>query len=143
MTVTDSTIAGNSAFQGGGISNNFGGTMLMTDSTLASNTANQYGGAIDNVGNLTIISATIAYNVVAHGGIAGGIDVYAGTTALYDTIVVLNTVGTGASAPASDIVGSVVRHSSYNLIGSGGLTNKVNNNLVGVLRPRSRSQPGQ
>jgi fibronectin-binding autotransporter adhesin len=135
LTITDSTLASNSAFQGGAISNNFGGTMSIVDSTLANNTATQYGGAIDNVGTSTIISSTIAYNVVVSGGVAGGIDVYAGTTALYDTIVDLNTVGTGTNAASSDIVGSVVAASSYNLIGTGGLTNKVNNNLVGVTNP--------
>ncbi len=135
FTVTDSTIAGNSAFQGGGVSNNFGGTMTIVDSTLANNTATQYGGAIDEVGTLTLISDTIAYNVVVAGGIAGGIDAYAGTTALYDTIVVLNTVGTGSSVPASDIVGPVSTASAYNIIGTGGLTNGVNNNLVGVTKP--------
>ncbi len=71
--------------------------MTVTDSTLAGNTANQYGGAIDNVSTLTAVSDTIAYNVVAPGGSGGGIDAYAGTTTLYDTIVALNTVGTGTS----------------------------------------------
>ncbi len=135
VLISASTIAGNSAFQGGAISNNFAGVMTMSDSTLANNTATQYGGAIDNVGSLTIVSSTIAYNVVLTGGVAGGIDVYAGTTAVYDTIVDLNTVGTGTSAVASDIVGTVVAASSYNLVGTGGLTNKVNNNLAGVTDP--------
>ena len=135
LTLTDSTLAGNSAFQGGAISNNFDGVMTIVASTLANNTATQYGGAIDQVGTLTVISGTIAYNVAVVGGISGGIDAYSGTTALYDTIVVLNTIGTGTNAPASDIVGSVSAASSYNLVGTGGLTNKVNNNLVGVTNP--------
>ena len=135
MTVTDSTIADNSAFQGGGVSNNFGGTLTIVDSTLANNSANQYGGAIDNVGTLTIISGTIAYNIVSNGGTGAGIDVYAGTTALYDTIVDLNTIGTGTAAVADDITGSVSTASAYNMIGVGGLTNGVNNNLVGVTKP--------
>ncbi|MGP0066466.1 MAG: choice-of-anchor Q domain-containing protein [Isosphaeraceae bacterium] len=135
MTVTDSTIADNSAFQGGGVSNNYGGTLTIVDSTLANNSATQYGGAIDNVGTLTITSGTLAYNTVAAGGIGGGIDVYGGTAALYDSIVVLNTDGTGTSATADDINGSVSSSSSYNLIGVGGLTNGVNDNLVGVTKP--------
>ena len=80
MSVSDSTIANNSAFQGGAASNNFGGTMTIIDSTLADNTASQYGGAIDNVSTLTVVSDTIAYNVVTPGGSGGGIDAYAGTT---------------------------------------------------------------
>ncbi len=135
MTVTDSTVADNSAFQGGGVSNNFGGTLTIVDSTLAFNSANQYGGAIDNVGTLSIVSGTIAYNSVAKGGTGAGIDVYAGTGTLYDTIVALNTIGTGTTAPAADITGSVSSASAYNLIGVGNLTNGVNNNLVGVTNP--------
>ncbi len=65
MTVSSSTIANNTAFQGGAASNNFGGTMIVSDSTLAANTAQQYGGAIDSVNALTVVSSTIAYNVVA------------------------------------------------------------------------------
>ena len=135
MTVTDSTIADNSAFQGGGVSNNYGGTLTIVDSTLANNSANQYGGAIDNVGTLTTISSTIAYNTVTAGGIGAGIDAYGGTTILYDSIVVLNTNGTASTAPADDISGSVSSSSAYNMIGVGGLNNGVNGNLVGVTKP--------
>jgi hypothetical protein len=135
MTVSSSTIANNTAFQGGAASNNFGGTMAVTNSTLAFNTAQQYGGAVDNVGALTMVSSTIAYNVVAAGGTGGGIDVYAGTAALYDTIAALNTVGSGKSAVANDITGQLASISSYNLIGAGGLVNGVNHNIVGVTKP--------
>jgi fibronectin-binding autotransporter adhesin len=135
MTVTDSTIADNAAFQGGGVSNNYGGTMTIVDSTLAGNSANQYGGAIDNVGTLTIISGTIAYNTVEAGAQGAGIDAYDGTTTLYDTIAVLNTIGTGTSATADDITGAVASASAYNMVGAGGLTNGVNNNIVGATSP--------
>jgi hypothetical protein len=113
----------------------FGGTMSVSDSTLAANTAQQFGGAIDSVDQLTVVSSTIAYNVVTPGGSGAGIDVYAGTTALYDTIAALNTIGTGTSAASNDVTGQLASSSSFNLIGTGGLTNGVNHNLVGVQNP--------
>ncbi len=135
LSVSSSTVAHNMAFQGGAASNDFGGTMTISDSTLANNTAQQFGGAIDSVDTLTVVSSTIAYNVVTPGGSGAGIDVYAGTTALYDTIAVLNTIGTGTSSASNDITGQLAPSSSYNMIGTGGLANGVNNNLVGVLNP--------
>ena len=68
----------------------------------------------------------------------GGLDVYGGTATLDNTIVALNTAGTGSTASASDIAGTVSSASAYNLIGtggSGGLVNGVNGNQVGVANP--------
>jgi hypothetical protein len=138
VMVSSSTFTGNFAFLGGAIANNFAGTLTVTNSTLAGNTAVQYGGAIDSVGVLTIISSTIAYNSVQSGGVGGGLDAYAGSSALYDTIVALNTLGTGTGAQANDIAGTVATVSSFNLIGtggSGGLVNGTNGNQVGVAKP--------
>jgi hypothetical protein len=135
MLASDDLIANNTAFQGGGVSNNFGGTTTIGDSTLAFNTAQQYGGAIDSVSTLTVVSSTIAYNVVASGGSGGGVDIYAGTAALYDTIAALNTIGTGKTAADNDLTGQVAAASSFNLIGKGGLNNGVNSNIVGVTNP--------
>ena len=135
LSLSSSTVANNAAFQGGAASNNFGGTMVISDSTLAANTAQQFGGAIDSVDVLTVIASTIAYNVITPGGSGAGIDVYAGTTALYDTIAVLNTIGTGTSAVTNDVTGQLASVSSYNMIGAGGLVNGVNHNIVGTLTP--------
>src|SRR5262249_15056156 len=68
----------------------------------------------------------------------GGLDVIAGTATLDNTLVALNTNGTGTGAPASDIAGSVAAASAFNLIGTGGaggLTDGVNGNQVGVANP--------
>ncbi len=135
LNLLNSLAASNSAFQGGAVSNNFGGTATITDSTLANNTAQQYGGAIDNVSTLTLVSDTIAYNVVSPGGSGGGIDAYSGSTAMYDTIAELNTVGTGKTAVRNDISGGLATGSSYNMVGTGSLVNGVNNNIVGSLTP--------
>ncbi len=143
MTVTNSTIAGNSAlFAGGGINN--GGTLTVTNSTITGNSATLEtvfgytfvgGGGINNGGTLIVVSSTIAYNNVAVFGEGGGLD---GTAILDNTIVALNTIGSGTTTSASDIFGTVSSTSGYNLIGtggSGGLTNGTNHNQVGVANP--------
>jgi hypothetical protein len=97
------------------------------------------GGVYIGGGSLNAINSTIAENSVANGGTGGGVDVAAGATAsLYNTLVALNTEGTGGSAQADDIAGTVNSASAYNLIGtggSGGLANNVNGNQIGVVNP--------
>jgi len=138
MTVANSTIANNSTSgNGGGIDNI--GTVTITSSTLAANSAGS-GGGVYNSGTLTTVNATIAYNSAASYGDAGGLEVFSGTATLGNTIVALNTDGTGNRAPADDIDGTVSSSSAYNLIGtggSGGLTNVINpaHNQVGVANP--------
>ncbi len=138
LTVTNSTIADNTAaISAGGIGNE--GTLTVTNSTIADNTAANSAGGIGNVGKLTVTNSTIAYNEADFGG---GLAVIEGTATLYNTIVALNT-GSGNGAPADDIsvfdsFGTVSSASAYNLIGtggSGGLTNGVNGNQVGVADP--------
>jgi Dockerin type I domain len=92
-----------------------------------------------SAGRLTLVNVTVAYNAVAGGGSAGGLDIAAGATATLDnTLVALNTSGTGSGALASDITGAASPASSNDLIGiggSGGLVNGVNANEVGVANP--------
>ena len=60
-----------------------------------------------------------------------------GTAILDNTIVALNTSGTGSTRPATSPAPSS-SSSAYNLIGtggSGGLTNGANGNQVGVANP--------
>jgi predicted outer membrane repeat protein len=140
LNVTNCAIAGNSATSaGGGIDN--GGTLTVTNSTVAGNSAGNsvsspgYGGGIVNIGALTITNSTITGNSVSAFGFGGGIW-SGGTASLDNSIDVLNSLGTGSSAQSSDIYGSV--SGAYNLIGtggSGGLTNGVNGNQVGVANP--------
>jgi hypothetical protein len=85
-----------------------------------------------------MVNVTVSSNSVASGGTGGALDVTAGTVTLDNTIVALNTDGTGSGAVADDIAGTVDPSSAYNLIGtggSGGLSNGDNGNLVGVANP--------
>ena len=140
LTVANSTIADNSASRsGGGIDN--GGTLTVTNSTVADNNADG-GGGIDNDGALAITNSTIASNNATSGGMGGGLLVSSGTPTLNNTIVALNTSGVGNSTTPDDIsldgVGPLSPLNSNNLIGtggSGGLTNGINGNQVGVANP--------
>ena len=176
LTLTDTTLTGNTAFEGGGLfsqsavaaaitrdtfnanvandgsSGPFGfggaiynnGLMAITNSTLANNTSAFAGGGIyNNSGTLTLIYTTIAYNSDGTAdltGIGGGLNVSGGTVNLYDTLVALNTNNftTMPDDISSLAPGTISASSAYNLIGtggSGGLTNGVNGNQVGVADP--------
>ena len=130
LTVSNSTIANNSATGGlgGGMSINEG-TATVTNSTIANNSdVGGFGGGID--GSITGVNDTIAYNTATYGG--GGLW---GDFTLNNSLIALNTSGTGTP---DDIAGTVSSASAYNLIGtggSGGLVNGTNGNQVGVADP--------
>jgi hypothetical protein len=115
---------------GGGIGS--AGTLIVTNSTIAGNLASDFGGGLD-VNSLRAVNDTIAYNTVGDSGSGGGLAV--GTATLENTIVALNTRGSGPGATADDISGTVDATDSYNNLigagGSGGLTT-ANHNQVGV-----------
>jgi len=142
VTVADCTLSSNTTSGNGGAFYDDGGTDTFTNSTIAGNSAAEGGGIFDVGVALTAVNCTIAYNEGASAGDGGGIGVGTGTVTLDNTIVALNTDGTGSGAPADDITsyayyGSVqlAAASANNLIGTGGadgLTNGTNNNQVGV-----------
>jgi len=75
LTISNSTISGNHAWEGsrgGGISN--GGTLTVSNSTISGNSSNS-GGGIWNGGTLTVSSSTLAFNVTSgqFSGVGGGI----------------------------------------------------------------------
>jgi CSLREA domain-containing protein len=76
LTLTNSTVARNSAEDGGGIAN-FGGDFTITGSTLNNNTAAKSGGGIFNTvsdrfgrlsGTVTLANSTVSRNAAAQGG---------------------------------------------------------------------------
>ncbi len=74
LTLTSSTLSGNSADRGGGIFNTNTGTATLTSSTLSGNSADR-GGGIFNGGTVTITSSTLSGNSAYYylGGGGGGI----------------------------------------------------------------------
>ena len=112
LTISNSTISGNSAAEfGGGIYTN--GTLTISNSTIAGNSAAIHGGGIINYGPLTISNSTIAGNsAVNEGGgiynngtltisnstISGNSAVYGGGLYNYDTLTISNSTISGNSA---------------------------------------------
>jgi CSLREA domain-containing protein len=115
LTVTNSTVSGNSAAYGGGIYNNTGiltlisstvsgnnaiftggirnffGTVTLTNSTVSGNNAEDDGGGISNAGTLTLINSAVSGNSAAYGGgIFNG-----GTLMLTNSTVSGNNAGVG------------------------------------------------
>jgi hypothetical protein len=94
VTVANSTLSGNSAnaSNGGGIDNALYGLLTVTDSTLSGNTAGTLGGGIsnENRGTVTVTSCTVSANTARSGG---GINNTFGPVTLGNTIVAGNTGG--------------------------------------------------
>ena len=131
LTLTNSTVSGNRAAYGGGISNQ--GTLALTNSTVSGNSATSSSGGIfnNNLGILTLTNSTVSGNSASS---AGGISFWPGNTAdLTNTIIAGNTNSDCSLSPNSH---------GHNLDGDGtcGL------NATGDLRqhfPLPRPPPGQ
>ena len=142
LTVDSCSIIGNSAYKGGGLSNLGGGeggpgSTTIVNSTIANNTASHYGGGIYNFGALTITNSTVAFNSTgSYGG--GGLDAYGYSATLINTLIAQNTRNGTPDDVSLYGGGAVSPSSTHNLIGtggSGGLTDGVNGNQVGVADP--------
>lgn len=76
ITLTNSTIMRNSAFEGGGILNFVGGSITVVNSTISDNAATGPGGGIDNEGDnfervgseITLTNSTVSGNSAGSGG---------------------------------------------------------------------------
>jgi hypothetical protein len=100
LSLTNSTVTGNSALAGGGILNEIGGTMTMTGDTVNNNVATDSGGGIANGGTLTISNCTIAANLANQGG---GIANEGGVLKIGSSTVASNTL-TGGFADGGGII---------------------------------------
>jgi hypothetical protein len=125
LTLTDSTVADNTAVAGGGIDLNTAGNVAITNSTIADNSAFSSGGAglgggIDDnlfAGGLTLLNDTITNNFAVLGG--GGVFSINPAVALsvQNTIVAQNTA---TSKEGSDFFGRPSADLGGNLIGISG-----------------------
>lgn len=83
LTVANTTISDNGANDGGGVSNN--GNLTVTNSTISGNSVIRlFGGGISNSGTLTIINSTLNGNSAVQGG--GGIYNF-GVTQIGETVL--------------------------------------------------------
>jgi hypothetical protein len=113
VTIANCTVSGNSAYAGGGI---FGGGSIV-NSTISGNYANSYpgggggyGAGIELGGSLTVRNSTIAGNSADTRG--GGIHVNSGTISTRNTIIA------GNSAPSGPDVYGNFGSQGHNLIGN-------------------------
>ena len=86
LTMTNSTVSDNSANYGGGISKSTNGTLTVTNSTISGNQAN-YGAGINKGGStatLTLTNSTISGNTAEYGG---GIYNVSGTATLTNSTI--------------------------------------------------------
>ncbi len=112
LTVTNSTVSGNSAPRGdgGGIVND--GTLTVTNSTVSGNSASLggFGGGIANDGTLTIENSTVSGNAASSGVIGGG-----GGINNQGTLTVANSTVSGNSA---EVGGGIFNGGTLNLADS-------------------------
>ena len=126
LTVTNSTISGNSTtYSGGGILNH-GLSLTVTNSTIFGNTATNGGGIYSVGAPMTVTNSTITGNSAS--GISGGI--YCSSLAeLYNTVIAKNSedivLSSGTiSACYNSLIGKIQPHF--------GLINGVNGNIIGT-----------
>jgi CSLREA domain-containing protein len=149
MTITGSTINGNTtgsagtdpgAFGGYGAGIYNAGTLTLINTTVSGNTAGDgaspsqggYGGGIFNLGlTVTLINSTVSDNHAGSGGLGGGIR-NEGTANLKDTIVANNAVSGSGTGP--DLSGSF-NSQDFNLfesVSGASFTGVTTHNITGV-----------
>jgi len=130
LTVSNSTLSGNSAGLGGGIYNQPSGTLTVSNSTLSGNSANFVGG-IYNQGTLTVNNSTISSNTafIEIGGIYGAPN---STTTLKNTIVANNTEG----LPNGENCSGTITDGGYNLDSGTSCGFTTQNNSLSSANPR-------
>jgi hypothetical protein len=134
LTMTNSTIADNTATdggEGGGIQNN--GTLDLVDSTISDNTVidGGQGGGLYNNGTVTVTNSTISANSAEDGGQGGGVD-NNGTLSVTGSTLSENTTSSGGGGGLFNNNDATVSDStvSDNTATDGGDGGGVNNESV-------------
>jgi hypothetical protein len=138
LVINSSTLSGNTAVgNGGGIESR--GSSTITGLTLSGNASQGHGGGLYAAeGTLLLRHSTLTLNRAdsnnSGGELGGGLGVGTASVTLASTLIAGNYRGIGVST--SDDVGGAIS-GTHNLIGdaatAGGLTNAVNNNIVGSI----------
>ncbi len=138
LVVEQSTVSGNSAITGGGLSIGSDGNheVWIKSSTLSGNQADLYGGAIAHMGKLTIEDSTVTGNTAGTGGGALYSHFNANIT-VRNSIIAGNALADGTPDEFLEVDGALLAAES-SLIGIPGpftLVDGENNNQLGVLDP--------
>ncbi|MDX2039413.1 MAG: choice-of-anchor Q domain-containing protein [Isosphaeraceae bacterium] len=132
-TLTDCTISSNrGGFAGGGI-HVYDSVVVIVDSTIAGNEADTGGGVSFNVGSLTLRNVTVSENRARSAEGVGGV-LLNNEAAFINTLMAGNTSGSVASdvGGSGSAIGS---NNLIGTGGSGGLIDGVDGNIVGVADP--------
>jgi hypothetical protein len=112
-TLTHSTVSGNSAgINAGGVLNGVfgsGGTTTLTNSTVSGNSAGTFGGGVFNYGTTTLTNSTVSGNSA---GTFGGSVFNYGTTTLTNSTVSGNSAGFTGGGVYNGIGLTVIEHST-------------------------------
>jgi hypothetical protein len=114
LTISNSTLSGNTASSGGGI-NNSSGTLTISNSTLSGNIASS-GGGINNGGVLTVTNSTLSGNSAVRFG--GGIDNFVVLTVSNSTLFGNSALGQNAEGGGIHDWGGTVTISNSTLSGN-------------------------
>lgn len=106
ITMSNDTLSGNTASNGGGIYNN--GTLTVSNSTLSGNTASDDGGGIYNEGATTVSNSTLSGNTASDGG-----GIFSSGSS---TVILTNTIAAGNSQSSGGDCDGCGTQDSYNLI---------------------------
>jgi CSLREA domain-containing protein len=116
LTLTNSTISGNTASVGGGIFGE-GGALTLTNSTLSGNTASSFGGGIElENGTLTLTNSTVSGNTSGSDG--GGINLGSGSTGTSRNTLIAGNSASGSGPDVFNFLNSFTSQ-GHNLIGIG------------------------
>ncbi|MHC5820802.1 MAG: choice-of-anchor Q domain-containing protein, partial [Nostoc sp.] len=122
LTLINTTVSSNSAYEGGGIYNS-GGSVALVNTTVSGNSADNNGGgiyaAIDGVFNL--LNSTVTNNTAIsteYGDGGGGIYSLSGTVNLKNTIVAGNINSNGPDLRSSSLSSALFNGNNNNLIGN-------------------------
>jgi hypothetical protein len=117
LSLSNSTLSGNSATFGGGINND--GTVSISNSTLSGNSAPYGGGGIynDNSGTVSLSNSTLSGNSASNGD-AGGIDNYVGGTVTISNSTLSGNSTSGVGGGIENYTGGTVSISNSTLSGN-------------------------
>ena len=141
VTVSNSTVNGNSAFHDGGIDNH-AGSLTLTASTVSDNTARVGGGIHNESGTVKLISSTVSGNGATVAG-GGGILNDANLTITNSTVSgngaagpgggIANDTGASAMISSSTIADNTLGSSGLGITNGGGISNDGTLTLINTL----------
>ena len=122
LTVTNSTLLGNSAGSGGGISSD-SGTLTVTNSTFSGNSASSGGGIYNDYGTLMVTNSTLSGNSAESGGGICSYCIHHGTVTVTNSTLSGNSARDGGgicSLGTLTVTNSTLSGNSTDLGGGGG-----------------------